>query len=82
MQGRVMGLIGSLTTMTTPLGLMIAGPVADFFDVRVWYIVAGVVTIIMGLVGFFIPALLHIEDRDKVAPSSPEAPEKALTLLT
>jgi DHA3 family macrolide efflux protein-like MFS transporter len=62
MQGRVMSLIGSLATAMTPLGLMLAGPLADRFGVRPWFIVAGAATIVVGLSGFFIPALLNVED--------------------
>lgn len=62
MQGRVFTLIGSLTAAMSPVGLVIAGPVADLLGVRVWYLAGGGVTILMGVAGFFIPALLEIEN--------------------
>ena len=71
MQGRVMSLIGSLATAMTPLGLMLAGPLADQFGVRPWFIVAGAVTIVVGLSGFFIPALLTVEDGRYNTPPPP-----------
>ncbi|MCB8979965.1 MAG: MFS transporter [Ardenticatenaceae bacterium] len=72
MQGRVMSLIGSMATAMTPLGLMLAGPLADQFGVRPWFIVAGVATVLVGLSGFFIPALLTVEDGRSTPPNLPE----------
>ena len=62
MQGRVFTLIGSVAAAMSPLGLIIAGPLADRFGVQTWYIVAGVVTLLMGVSGFFIPAIVGIEE--------------------
>ncbi|MCB8991070.1 MAG: MFS transporter [Ardenticatenaceae bacterium] len=62
MQGRVFTLIGSLASGMSPIGLLIAGPIADALGVRTWYIVGGLVTIIMGVIGFFIPAVRNVED--------------------
>jgi DHA3 family macrolide efflux protein-like MFS transporter len=62
MQGRVFTLINSLTGVMTPIGLLIAGPIADTFGVRTWYIAGGIVTALLGLVSFAIPAILRIED--------------------
>lgn len=62
MQGRVFTLLGSAATAMTPLGLIIAGPVADTFGVQTWYIAGGIVTCMIGLVGFFIPAVLNIDN--------------------
>lgn len=75
MQGRVMSLITSLATAMTPLGLMLAGPLADQFGVRPWFIVAGLATFLVGLSGFFIPALLTVEDgRSQTPPSLTHEP--------
>ena len=62
MQGRVFTLLVSAAKATSPLSLVIAGPVADRFGVRVWYIIAGVGSILMGVVAFFVPAIVHLED--------------------
>ena len=72
MQGRVMSLIVSLATAMTPLGLMLAGPLADQFGVRPWFIVAGVATVLVGLSGFLIPALLNVEDGRSAPANRPE----------
>ena len=62
MMGRVMSLIGSLATAMTPLSLLVAGPVAEALGVRSWYIVGGLVCAAMGVIGFFVPAILHLEE--------------------
>ena len=62
MQGRVFTVIGSLTAAMSPLGMAIAGPVADAFGVQVWFVMGGVVCVLMGLSAFFIPAIVHLED--------------------
>jgi DHA3 family macrolide efflux protein-like MFS transporter len=65
MQGRVLTLLGSLAGAMAPLGLILAGPLADLIGVRSWFILGGTTTIIAGTIGFFIPALLEIEERAK-----------------
>jgi DHA3 family macrolide efflux protein-like MFS transporter len=61
MQGRVMTLLGSIAKLMAPLGLLIAGPAADLIGVRVWFLAAGIVALMLGLGGFFVPSLLQIE---------------------
>ncbi|HSF81856.1 MAG TPA: MFS transporter [Anaerolineales bacterium] len=65
MQGRVFTLLGSLATAMTPVGLLIAGPIADRFGVQSWFILGGIVTAGMGVVGYFIPALVNIENNHR-----------------
>jgi DHA3 family macrolide efflux protein-like MFS transporter len=62
MQGRVFTLIISTASAMTPLGLLIAGPLAELYGVQMWFITGGVVTALMGAVSYFIPAIIHIED--------------------
>jgi len=62
MQGRVFTLMLSVATAMTPLGLLIAGPTADLFGVRSWYVVGGVITALLGAGAFFIPAILNVEE--------------------
>jgi DHA3 family macrolide efflux protein-like MFS transporter len=62
MQGRVMSLVNSAATAMAPLGLLIAGPVSDLIGIRSWYFIAGLVTIFMGILGFSLPAVMHVED--------------------
>jgi len=46
-----------------PLGLAIAGPVADALGVQIWFLIGGIATIVMGTGALFIPAIMQIEDR-------------------
>jgi len=62
MQGRVFALLGSLVSISSPLGLAIAGPVSDRFGIQIWFVVAGILCIAVGISAFFIPAILHIEE--------------------
>ena len=65
MQGRVFTLISSLGGAMAPLGLVIAGPVADAIGVQSWYMIGGITCIVMAVVGYSIPALMNIEDNHR-----------------
>jgi DHA3 family macrolide efflux protein-like MFS transporter len=62
MQGRVFTLLVSASSAMAPIGLIIAGPVADRFGIQTWYITGGIVTLAMGIAGYFIPAVVNVED--------------------
>jgi DHA3 family macrolide efflux protein-like MFS transporter len=72
-QGRVFSLINAGATGMMPLSLLIAGPVADWLGVRVWYFIGGVICIIVTVIAMFIPAIMNIEqNKQPVAqPASP-----------
>ncbi len=63
MQGRVFTLISSGAAAMSPLGLAIAGPVADAFGVQFWFLIGGVATVLMGVGTLFVPAIREIENR-------------------
>lgn len=67
-QGRVFGLLGSLSMAMTPFGLAVAGPVSDLIGIQVWFIIAGIGLSAIMAVGFFIPSLRQMENAvlDKV----------------
>ena len=80
MQGRVFTLFGSLVKAMTPLGLIIAGPVADIFGVQTWFIIGGIVTGFMGIIGFFVPAIINIgANKDVDATPEPGKPTVAVS---
>jgi MFS transporter, DHA3 family, macrolide efflux protein len=60
-QGRVMSLVSSLVIAVTPLSLLIAGPLSDKIGIQIWYVISGVVCILLAVAGFFIPAVMGIE---------------------
>jgi DHA3 family macrolide efflux protein-like MFS transporter len=79
MQGRVFTLFTSIVKAMTPLGLIIAGPLADTFGVQTWFILGGLVTGVMGIAGFFIPAVINIEN-GRVKGEQAEADAPILTV--
>lgn len=76
MQGRVFTLIMSAASAMSPLGLILAGPFADRFGVQTWFVVGGLVTMLLGASAFFIPAIMRIEE-GRVAPArKPDSSEE------
>jgi DHA3 family macrolide efflux protein-like MFS transporter len=69
MQGRVMSLISSGATAISPLGLLIAGPLSDALGIQVWFWAGGVICIIIGIAGFFVPAIMGIENNKEAMPA-------------
>jgi DHA3 family macrolide efflux protein-like MFS transporter len=62
MQGRVFTLIGTMAAGMSPIGLIIAGPIADKLGVQTWFIIGGIVTLMMGIAGLFVPAIMSFEE--------------------
>jgi MFS transporter, DHA3 family, macrolide efflux protein len=62
MQGRVFGLLGSLFSLTTPIGLAIAGPIGDAMGVPFLFRCAGALCIVIAAASFFIPAFRTMEE--------------------
>ena len=73
MQGRVFTLIMSLTTAIAPLGMAVAGPVADAVGVRAWFVTGGIASVMMGIAGFLTPSIVHLEDNHKTQATVGEA---------
>ena len=63
MQGRVFTLARSGMDVMSPLGMAIAGPIADVMGIQGWYLVTGGVMVTMGVSAFFLPALMHLEEK-------------------
>lgn len=61
--GRIMGVLNSLMSITGPVGLIFAGPLADKIGVEKLFLIAGIGTLLCGLVNFLIPTA---RDYDKV----------------
>jgi DHA3 family macrolide efflux protein-like MFS transporter len=64
MQGRVFTLVMSLAGAMAPLGMAIAGPVADALGVRAWYLMGSVIPLLMFVGAFFVPTIMHLEDNN------------------
>jgi DHA3 family macrolide efflux protein-like MFS transporter len=64
MQGRVFSLVISGISAMTPVGLTIAGPLADAFGVPIWFVISGLVTTSVAITAFFVPAVMNIENQN------------------
>jgi DHA3 family macrolide efflux protein-like MFS transporter len=62
MQGRFFTVLMSMAQAMTPIGMIIAGPVADRYGVQLWYLVATVSVLAMSAIMFMSPAMMNIED--------------------
>lgn len=63
MQGRVFAFVLSAASLVSPIGLAIAGPIADQFGIQLWFRVAGCVCAVMGVLGFFLPEVMGMEHK-------------------
>jgi DHA3 family macrolide efflux protein-like MFS transporter len=64
MQGRVFALLGALSAGMSPLGLVLAGPIAQMYGIQFWFILGGLVMMIIGAASFFIPMVMRMEERE------------------
>ncbi len=83
MQGRVFTLLNSAAMAMAPLSLIVAGPFADAFGVRTWFMMGGVLTLVVALTGFVNRPLLGIENgRTPDQPAATSQSETAVSLTT
>ncbi|MBL1229254.1 MFS transporter [Enterococcus sp. BWB1-3] len=54
--GRVLGVLNSLMSITGPVGLIMAGPLADNIGVEKMFLIAGIGTLLCGILNYLIPA--------------------------
>ena len=64
LRGRVVGVMGSLAYAAGPLGLIVAGPLADTAGLHVTFLALSLPMLLLGLVAIFLPALREL-DRDR-----------------
>jgi DHA3 family macrolide efflux protein-like MFS transporter len=60
-QGRVFTLMGSVATAMTPVGLLLATPVAELAGVRAWYLAGGIACATLGAAAFLVRTILEME---------------------
>jgi DHA3 family macrolide efflux protein-like MFS transporter len=80
-QGRVFTVVLSGSGMMAPLGLAIAGPVADALGVRAWFVAGGAVMVMMGVGALCVPAIMRIEDKTLLKGEAVETPATADAIL-
>lgn len=81
MQGRVFTLLQSAASAMSPLSLAVAGPMADTLGVQVWYVVGGLACVLIGIGGYFVPALMHLEDNHRTKSPAPNDSELASVVV-
>jgi DHA3 family macrolide efflux protein-like MFS transporter len=77
MQGRVLTTMMSLLSLTSPISLAVAGPVADWLGLKSWYFLAGALCIVAGVAGFAVPVIVNIEENANGGATSLEKLELA-----
>ncbi len=55
--GRVLGLSGAIMTLASPLGLIATALLADRTGLTLWFLLAGIVTLLCGVLGLALPAV-------------------------
>jgi DHA3 family macrolide efflux protein-like MFS transporter len=58
-QGRVFSLVGSILSISTPVGLIIAGPVSERYGVSAWFVISGVAVAMIFLLYLLITRTSH-----------------------
>jgi H+ antiporter protein len=61
LRGRVVGVMGSLAYAAGPLGLIVAGPLADAAGLHVTFLALSLPMLLLGVVAIFMPALRHLD---------------------
>jgi DHA3 family macrolide efflux protein-like MFS transporter len=70
-QGRVFSLVSSLSTGIMPIGLLLAGPLADLIGVRLWILVAGLLVLLATLWARMQQDLLALDQYQMVSAVGP-----------
>ncbi len=69
MQGRVNGLLTSVSVAVAPISLIVAGPVADVLGVRFWFVLGGVICMALAGLALLSPVIRNIEHEARARSS-------------
>ena len=69
-QGRVMALLSTAAMGISPLSLLIAGPFAEAFGPRAWYVGAGLISILVSVSGLLIREVRDLGAPDRISPQT------------
>ena len=61
LRGRVVGVMGSLAYAAGPLGLVVAGPLADSAGLHVTFLALALPMVVLGLAAIFLPAVRELD---------------------
>ncbi len=70
LRGRVVGVMGSLAYAAGPLGLILAGPLADAAGLHTTFLALSLPMLLLGLVAVFLPALRELDRRPSTETGS------------
>lgn len=59
--GRVFGLYGSIASIAMPIGLMLSGAFADRLGIHNWFLLTGVICIILAIITYMVPSIRKID---------------------
>lgn len=74
--GRVMSLYMTIAMLAAPIGLLVAGPLAERVGVARWFAISGVLIAVMGIVAWSLPAVRKLDVAMGLATSGPAADER------
>ncbi|MFN8226957.1 MAG: MFS transporter [Mycobacterium sp.] len=73
LRGRVVGVMGSLAYAAGPLGLILAGPLADAAGLHTTFLALSLPMLVIGIIALFLPALRRLDDPPPAHISTPTA---------
>ncbi len=76
-QGRVFSLLTAGASLASPLGMAIAGPLADATNNQFWFIMGGILTTVAATVSLFIPTIRELGQEP--AEAQPEPAKESVT---
>lgn len=62
-QGKVFSMINSVVSAASPIGMLLAAPIANQFGLQFLFMLAAVVTMLLGVSGFFIKPAYTLDDQ-------------------
>jgi DHA3 family macrolide efflux protein-like MFS transporter len=73
LHGRVFTVMGSVSMGLSPIGLVLAGPLADRLGVQVWYLAGAGMSLVLLVICLLTPAIMQIEEHSAEMPHGAEA---------
>ena len=74
LRGRVVGVMGSLAYAAGPLGLILAGPLADSAGLHTTFLALSLPMLLIGIIAVFMPSLRQLDDPPPVAAGAGAEP--------
>lgn len=71
--GRVFSLSMSMMSLAMPIGLMLAGAFAEVIGVHTWFLISGLLVMLIALVMLSMPAIRSLDDKPTAEPAAETA---------